>query len=73
MDNPGFDHVLTNIGRGVAMINDCLRSLFSEDYTATFDSLSGLYKVKLNDKWYLSKEDGPLLAIKEKYKLSWEK
>jgi hypothetical protein len=73
IEKPSIDHVLTNISRGSAMIKDYLHKLLDEKLTEIFDSLSGLYKVKVNDKWYLSKEDEQVLVIKEKYQLRWEK
>ena len=66
------DSVLTNISRGTAMINDSLDKLMGENRTAIFDTLAGLYKVSLNGKWYLSKEDDHILAVKKKYQLKWE-
>ena len=71
-DKKVSDHVLTNINRGTAMINDYLNKLMDENQAAIFDILVGLYKVRLNDKWYLSREDENLLAIKRKYNLKWE-
>lgn len=73
MEKTVSDNVLTNISRGSAMIKDTLNRLFGENYSSIFDSLSGLYKVRVNEKWYLSKQEGHILAFKEKYKLSWEK
>jgi len=73
MDKTDFDHVLTNISRGTAMINDYLGKSMGENRAAIFDVLASLYKVKINDKWYLSKEVDNLLEIKEKYNLKWEK
>jgi len=66
------DHVSTNIGRGTAMINDYMDKLMGENRAAIFDVLAGLYKVCLNNKWYLSREDENLLSIKEKYNLKWK-
>lgn len=66
------DSVLTNISRGTAMINDSLDKLMGENRTAIFDTLAGLYKVSLNGKWYLSKEDDHILAVEKKYQLKWE-
>jgi len=73
MDRTDFDHVLTNISRGTAMINDSLDKHMGENRAAIFGALASLYKVKLNDKWYLSKEVDNLLIIKEKYNLKWKK
>lgn len=73
MDKAVSDNVFTNVSRGSAMIKDTLNRMFGESYSAIFDSLSGLYKVRVNEKWYLSKQDDHILAFKEKYKLSWEK
>ena len=73
MDRTGIDHVLANIIRGTAMIKDSLDKVMGENRAVIFDALSSLYKVRLNDKWYLSKEKDHVLAIKEKYQLKWEK
>lgn len=65
------ESIETNVMRGVAMINDTLNKLMGENRTVFFNTLSGLYKIRLNDKWYLSKEDSSILAIQEKYQLKW--
>ena len=73
IDNTSINHVLTNISRGTAMINDSLNKLMGENRAAIFAALTGLYKVNLNKSWYLSKETDLVLATKQKYSLKWEK
>lgn len=73
IDKAVLDHVLTNICRGTAMINDSLDKLIGEDRAVIFTALTGLYKVNLNKTWYLSKETDIVLTTRQKYQLKWEK
>lgn len=63
--------VLNNISRGTAMINDYIDNIMGEERTYVFHVLSGLYKINLNNKWYLSKENDDILSIRGKYRLKW--
>jgi hypothetical protein len=67
------DNILSSVSRGVSMVNDTLNKLIVENRTDIFNTLSSLYKIRINDKWYLSKEDFSILSIKEKYQLKWGK
>jgi hypothetical protein len=71
MNKKATGGVLINISRGTAMINDYIDNIMGEERTSVFYVLSGLYKIKLNDKWYLSKENDDILSIRKKYKLKW--
>ena len=73
IDNTSINHVLTNISRGTAMINDSLNNLMGENRADIFAALTSLYKVNINKTWYLSKETDIVLATKQKYSLKWEK
>jgi hypothetical protein len=66
------ESVTTDIIRGIAMINDSLNKLMGENRLVEFSTLAGLYKIYINEKWYFSKEDENILALKKKYKLKWE-
>ena len=65
------ENVLNSISRGVSMVNDTLDKLIFENKRDVFQTLSSLHKIRINDKWYLSKENSSILAIKEKYQLKW--
>ena len=62
----------TAIKRGIQMIDDTLFSCFKEEYTHAMLHLSTVYKVKINGRFYLSKESDAVEILKQKYHIKWE-
>ena len=73
INKPHSGTIKTHIERGVLMIDDQLKRIMKEEREHVFEILAGIYKVHLNNKWYLSAESKSVTKIKEKYNLNWEK
>jgi len=61
-----------DIERGVLMIKDKLSNIFKNQYLHVMNHLSTVYKVKINQKFYLSKESNNVGTIKNNYQINWE-
>lgn len=66
------DTLKTHIERGILMIEDQLKQIMGDEREHVFQLLAGIYKIHLNNKWYLSSESESVSKIKEKYNLNWE-
>lgn len=64
---------LTAINRGVLMINDTLSQKFGNDIQTVLSSFRHMYKVKINERFYLSKESITIKNLKQTYNIEWGK
>jgi len=55
MSKPPTDKQKTGIERGSRMVRDTLNKIFGDDMEAAFFHLAHIYKVKVNDRFYVSK------------------
>lgn len=60
------------VKRGILMINHKLTSFFNDDKEKAVKYLSALYKIKINNKYYDSKQTTQIKVLIEKYKLKLE-
>lgn len=63
----------TAIARGVLMIQDTLTKILGSDLNEIILSFKHVYKVKINNGFYLSNEPDIVQNFKEKYSIEWEK
>jgi len=61
----------TAIERGILMINDTLSSFFKEQSAYAMLHLGTVYKVRINGRFYLSKESGIVETLKQNLHIDW--
>jgi hypothetical protein len=62
----------TAIERGIRMINDTLSGFFKEQSAYAMLHLGTVYKARINERFYLSKESGAVEILKQHYSIKWE-
>jgi hypothetical protein len=60
------------IERGALMIKDALSNFFGSNTDMAMRLLGSFYKVKINNRYYLSLETDAIQLLKQKYALKWE-
>lgn len=65
------DELKTAIERGIRMVHHGLLSKYNSDADDICNCFCHLYKVQINNNFYMSKESHEILELKKKYKIEW--